>query len=98
MPRLSPNGGVRGFQKSFRKRFRKKFQKKSFRKESDNTQKIISVTAGLPKLFVRESQQKYKDLYGIPDKRLEKITLQKNYQKKSLTLAANVDCFLPVCF
>ena len=38
-----------------------------------------------PKLSVRESQQKYKDLYGNPNKRPDKIILQKNYQLKSLT-------------
>ena len=39
-----------------------------------------------PKLSVKESQQKYKDLYGNPDKRPEKIILRKNSQLKSLTL------------
>ena len=34
----------------------------------------------LPKLSVRESQQKYKDLYGNPDKRPENIILRKNCQ------------------
>ena len=43
-----------------------------------------------PKLSGKESQQKYKDLYGNPNKRPEKLILQKNSQLRSLTL-------LPVC-
>lgn len=39
-----------------------------------------------PKLSVRESQQKYKHLYGNPDKRPGKIILRKNTRLKSLTL------------
>ena len=50
------------------------------------------------KLSVRESQQKYKDLYGNPNERPEKIILQNNSQLKSLTLFTIVGRFLPVWF
>ena len=50
-----------------------------------------------PKLSVRESQQKYKDLYGNPDKRPEKIILRKNSQLKP-NLIDIVGRFLPVWF
>ena len=37
-------------------------------------------------LSVRDSQQKYKDLYGNPYKRPEKMILRKNPKLKNLTL------------
>ena len=51
-----------------------------------NIRSISLNSAQRPKLSERESQQKYKDLYGNPDKRPEKIILRKNSQSKSLTL------------
>ena len=46
-----------------------------------NTSLLVCPQA--PKFSVGESQQKYKDLYGNPDKRPEKIILRKNCQLKS---------------
>ena len=39
-----------------------------------------------PQAQCKHGRQKYKDLYGNPDKKLKKIIIRKNSQLKSLTL------------
>ena len=48
-----------------------------------------------PKLRLRESLQKYKNLYGNPDKRPEKTILRKQKSIKKPNLIAIVGRFLP---
>ena len=53
-----------------------------------------------PKLSVREIQQKYKDLYEIPDyyvKYLRGQLYEEKFSIKKPNLIANVRPFLPVC-
>ena len=55
----------------------------SLRARKDNLKRLLPQA---PQAQCEHGRQKYKDLYGNPDKKLKKIITRKNSQLKSLTL------------